>query len=668
MKSTKTLVASCWTALSACILLTPLEAAWGPVTTVSPDPVSSFQQVGIDNFCRTTATWQQFDPIAPNVTNVLSSFLPQGGSWTSPFTVDTIPGTPAPSAFPFIFVNPIDPNGYGVGVWTGFNSGTLLNEQRAATEFLGSWSSPLLTSNGQGGIVQGLNAINVNNNGYAVVYFAARPGGPGTDFTVYSSTLAEGDPAWSPDLPAFSFRHFSFSNTIDQSNNAFLVHQKSLVFGTSVSVPLESIELPFGASSWNSPLTIVPSAIFGSQASAIDFAGNLTAVFAVDTGGGTNALQSSTLRAGETSWSAPLTIATNIVLALLPSPALGVVAPIIGVNQVTGDAVVIFETLVGGVNTIKSSSLPFGGSEWTTPITVSSTLPSTDANFFAAPSLGIDYCGNAYLAWPNLENGVHVIQASILPAGGTAWTTPVTVSTPGVESAFPFLFTNGEGYTVVTWVRDPLGESIIESSVWTPAATAIFSITPDCHDNQVTINGEGFCGLDFNSTGSVTIGGVEADFTVVSANTIIATVPSGAGAPCTTVPVVIQGGCTEGPVFGELTLAPSPPSDFVGRIKKEEHKKCVLKKEKEKCHHGKCKIKEEKKRKCTLKATWKASPCKTVVSYNIYKGDKIVATIPASGKLEFKTKLHHCKAKGFSITAVSKDCQESAHVPLKIKD
>ena len=71
-----------------------MEAAWGPVQTLS-DPLASFQNVGVDNFCRAVATWQRVDDFpSDNVTHVESAFLPQGGTWTTTVPVaDTASGS-----------------------------------------------------------------------------------------------------------------------------------------------------------------------------------------------------------------------------------------------------------------------------------------------------------------------------------------------------------------------------------------------------------------------------------------------------------------------------------------------------------------------------------------------------------------------------------------------
>jgi len=608
-----------------------MEAVWGPLTPVS-DSISSFQSVGTDNFCRTIALWQQIDTPTSDVTHVQSSFLSPGGAWTAPVDVaSTSPtGNPTlgPIAFPAIAV---DTSGYAVGVWSDFVNSVTFNQKGSTVQFGSSWSTPLLIS-GSNNVIDGTNGIVVNSNGYALSnFFSARD--VNNNITAFTSTLPKGGVTWGPTLSVATAEHIAIAFNLAQNNNAFSVYQTSPIFGGNV--PFYSSELTFGTGSWSSPLLITANSVFASVASGIDHAGNLTAVW-VSIINGVSVLQSSTLPAGATSWTSPLNIATGINLSTFPSPSLQTVAPLIVVNPITGDAAVIFETVVNGVNTIKSSTLSFRGKAWTSPITVSSTLPTADPKF-SSPKVGIDYCGNVFVAWPNLENNIYVVQASILLHLSNARTTPFTISNPDTNSVFPALSVSSDGYTVVTWINNDA--SIVEATVWTPPATKIFNVTPDCTDNKVTINGDSFCGIT-----SVQFGGKEADFTIDSSNSITATVPAGTAG--STVSVVISGGCT-GAIFGQYTYPPLPPRKFKGCIKKN---------------------KFLNKTECFLEASWSASHSPNVVFYRIYRDNKVIATISAHSDLEFKKKVSKCRARGYTITAVDQFCQESVHVKLKVKD
>lgn len=90
---------------------------------------------------------------------------------------------------------------------------------------------------------------------------------------------------------------------------------------------------------------------------------------------------------------------------------------------------------------------------------------------------------------------------------------------------------------------------------------------------------------------------------------------------------------------------PLPPSNFIGVIKK-------------------CKFLN--KTKCSLSATWTASPSDDVIFYRIYKDGKVVGTVSATSPLVFHVDhLHDCSIKGYAIAAVNSNNLESNHVELR---
>lgn len=95
-----------------------------------------------------------------------------------------------------------------------------------------------------------------------------------------------------------------------------------------------------------------------------------------------------------------------------------------------------------------------------------------------------------------------------------------------------------------------------------------------------------------------------------------------------------------------INIAPLPPSNFIGIIKKN---------------------KFLNKTKCVLKAKWEASPSTNVVFYRIYKKGVVVEEVPATSPLVFKTCLQDCSGKGFEIAAVSSDNLESCHLKIRIQ-
>lgn len=111
-------------------------------------------------------------------------------------------------------------------------------------------------------------------------------------------------------------------------------------------------------------------------------------------------------------------------------------------------------------NTIKASSLPFGGS-WSAPVTLSNPL-----NTASTPKLGLDSSGNVTALW--IENTM--IESAILPFGGS-WSVE-TLPISGLGASNPSLAVDASGNVVAVWVRG----GFIESSTRTSGVWSLVSI------------------------------------------------------------------------------------------------------------------------------------------------------------------------------------------------
>jgi hypothetical protein len=101
---------------------------------------------------------------------------------------------------------------------------------------------------------------------------------------------------------------------------------------------------------------------------------------------------------------------------------------------------------------------------------------------------------------------------------------------------------------------------------------------------------------------------------------------------------------TEPCLYYPYMLQPDPPTNVVGKIR--------------------CNIFLDRS-ESILNICWTASASTDVVSYNIYNGSTIVASILATKPLCFVTALGRCdNGQNFSVTAVDMNGVESVHVPV----
>ncbi len=208
---------------------------------------------------------------------------------------------------------------------------------------------------------------------------------------------------------------------------------------------------------------------------------------------------------------------------------------------------------------------------------------------------------------------------AIAPAGTNCQTVDITVS--GCSGTSPI--TVADEYTYKT-------------------AITLTSINPNSGSesggNAVIITG-----TNLDSVTIIQFGSNNASFVINSPTQITAIAP--AGSPGTVIVTVTNCAGSATIQYTYLSNAPSPPRNFIGCIKKNEFLN---------------------RTECILEATWSASLSPNIVSYRIYKNNKMIATIKAKSRFSFSKSLSKCTAKGFSITAVNQEEQESSHVKLKI--
>jgi hypothetical protein len=116
-----------------------------------------------------------------------------------------------------------------------------------------------------------------------------------------------------------------------------------------------------------------------------------------------------------------------------------------------GDAVVVGRQLTGDPIVVEAvAQSPTGA--WSSAVTVST--PGTTSGY---PALAVDGAGNVTAAWTNVSTGAIESATGLIPAN--TWTAPVQVSAVGVQTGYPAVAGNDAGAAVVTW---PAGSKLTQ--------------------------------------------------------------------------------------------------------------------------------------------------------------------------------------------------------------
>lgn len=489
MKMSKTLVALSWVLFLFCTFSNnPLEAVWFPPATIS-SPISSTPQIGTDAFGNTVGIWQEFDGTN---TNVQAATLPKGGIWSSPVTISSASGNNN-EANPQMAINS---SGYAVAVWEELNGTSTV---RASTmQFGGSWSAPIDISQ-PGSDSSQIPQVAVDPAGNAVAVWARNNG----SFTIMQAATLSFGGAWSTPVDISPTNKDSFSPQVgvDSSGNAVAIW-------TEVTDQIiQGATLPFGGD-WTTLVNISSTSDLSNvPILAVDPSGNAVATWTA-LSAGNFFIQASTLPFGS-SWSLPVNVSSAGFVSLESE---------VSVDQF-GNAIALWIEPIGSDIFILAASLPFGGS-WSSPVTIS----AAGGQAFD-PQVAFDSAGNAIAVWDCFDGVNTLIQAAMLPFGGS-WSSPVDISDAGQDSSFPQIAIDPTGYAVVDWTNETL--MVIQANTWTPPST-VTNVNPNFGStsggNTVTITGTNFIdviGVSFGSTGALS-------FTVISPTTITAVAPSGTG-------------------------------------------------------------------------------------------------------------------------------------------
>lgn len=482
----KLVASTYWTLVLVCFFsINSIEAVWSPAVTLSSQTADE-SQIGIDAAGNAISIWREFDGIN---TNIQSSTLAKGGSWSAPVTISSAPGNNL-QATPQIAVNPV---GDAVVVWEEL-AGASSTVKAAMLPVGGEWSSSInistpTTRSGQ------LPQIAINASGRVVAVWQRYDG---SRSVTEGATLQFGG-TWSSPVgisPLFTDAYMP-QVAIDNAGNAVAV------WVDVTSQTIQTASLPFEGN-WSSAVNLSDAGGTGEPQVAMNANGYAVATWQRFPGSFCT-IQASTMQFGN-SWSIPVDISAVDADAFESEIAV----------DANGNILAVWYQMAGSDVLIQSASLPFEGT-WTIPVTLSSAgVTSYD------PRVAFDAAGNAIVVWDR-DNGYDmIIQAAMLPVGGV-WSEPYTLSTNGQGTIFPRIAVDSTGYIVVNWVNNTLG--VIQAAEWTPV-----SVVTDVSPNVSLLSGGDsitITGTNFSNVTSINFGSIGASFATISPTEIIAIAPPG---------------------------------------------------------------------------------------------------------------------------------------------
>lgn len=336
---------------------------------------------------------------------------------------------------------------------------------------------------------------------------------------------------------------------------------------------IKGAQLPFGGN-WTSAVSISGGPDASVPQLAIDSKGNAIAIWQNLVGSG-SIIQAATLPFGNNSWSTPVDVTQFEHLHFDDSPQIAI-AP-------SGNAIAIWNLISSGNSLIQTAKLPFGGS-WTSPLTISATPADS-------PQIVIDLQGNATAVWEFFNGTQYIVQASSLPLGASNWSSPVDISLAGgsLSQSFPQLAVDALGNIVSVWESSNGINSFIQAATlpfgrdWTTPMD-ISTGAYDSHSPKVAIDPEG-------EAIAVWLGDFSNQEVVQAAE-------------------------------GTNLFPALPPKDFKGKVIKSRFLSQL---------------------EIIHRLSWKPSPSSNVIQYQIFRNGTLLGTIPGNGPFRFED--HNQKKK-----------------------
>jgi hypothetical protein len=159
-----------------------------------------------------------------------------------------------------------------------------------------------------------------------------------------------------------------------------------------------------------------------------------------------------------------------------------------------GEAIAVWEFYNGSHAITQASVRPASGGSWQTPVNLS------DASHEAyEPQLAINAHGEAIAVWQFNNGSNQAVQASARPSAGGSWQTPVTLSEAGHNAQQAHVGVNGEGEAIVTWDLFSGSNEVVQASArsapgsaWqTPTTLAEGNFNLFFNEQRVAIDSQG---------------------------------------------------------------------------------------------------------------------------------------------------------------------------------
>jgi PKD domain len=133
--------------------------------------------------------------------------------------------------------------------------------------------------------------------------------------------------------------------------------------------------------------------------------------------------------------------------------------PQVAVNT-DGEAVAVWAQYNGSHEVVQASVRPATGGGWQTPVTLSDASQNA-----SSPRVAIDSEGEAIVVWERYNGSHYVVQASVRPAPGESWQTPVNLSETSNTGYRPEIAIAPNGEAIVAWELWNGSHSFIQASV-----------------------------------------------------------------------------------------------------------------------------------------------------------------------------------------------------------
>jgi hypothetical protein len=162
-------------------------------------------------------------------------------------------------------------------------------------------------------------------------------------------------------------------------------------------------------------------------------------------------------------WSAPTDLTPSDGTALDPHVAI----------SAHGDAVAVWRRTTDGASVVQAAARPAGGA-WSAPTDLTPTGGDS-----LDPQVAVSARGDAVVVWSRLTAGGSVVQAAILPAGGS-WSEPSDLSSPAGSAYLPRMATGPDGDTVAVWNRFAAGRATVQVATRPAGGTwsSVADLTP----------------------------------------------------------------------------------------------------------------------------------------------------------------------------------------------